>query len=61
MKKIFLYLLLINTIVIYLYINIFSPRDKFENIINNVIDINNKNVLINTYSNLIMEIVPANE
>ena len=61
MKKIFIYLLLINTFVFYFYINLFSPRYEYKNILNNIIDINNTNVLINTYSNLIMEIVPANE
>ena len=38
------------------------PRTKIDQtILEKVVDIKNTNDLINTYSNLIMEIVPANE
>jgi hypothetical protein len=61
MKKLFILLLTINLIVIYAGINTFSPRANYQNIINNIIDIKKSNDLINIYSNLIMEIVPADE
>lgn len=61
MKKIFTLLLLINALIIYIVISAIYPRIQYENLLKNIIDINNSNVLINTYSNLIMEIVPADE
>ena len=62
-KKIFITVLLINVI----FFNIFANLDnsevekKTESIEKKVVDIKSANDLINTYSNLIKEIIPANE
>lgn len=61
-KKIFASILILNIIFINFISYLIVPKIEIdENIRQKVVDIKNTNDLINTYSNLIMEIVPANE
>ncbi len=61
-KKIFASILILNVIFINFISYLVVPRIEIdEKIREKVVDIKNTNDLINTYSNLIMEIVPANE
>jgi hypothetical protein len=61
-KKIFASILILNIIFINFISYLIVPRIKIDQtILEKVVDIKNTNDLINTYSNLIMEIVPANE
>jgi hypothetical protein len=61
-KKIFASILILNIIFINFISYLIVPRTKIDQtILEKVVDIKNTNDLINTYSNLIMEIVPANE
>jgi hypothetical protein len=61
-RKIFPSIIIINVILINLIINFLNPELKIEeNVLNKLVDIKNTNDLINTYSNLLMEIGPANE
>jgi hypothetical protein len=61
-KKIFASILILNIVIINLLINLLFPpvQINFETS-QKIVDIKNTGDLINTYSNLIMEIVPANE
>jgi hypothetical protein len=61
-KKIFLSVILVSTISIYVAINYFYDIYQLDkNLLNQVVDIKNRNVLIKTYSILIKEVIPANE
>jgi len=61
-KKILASIIVLNIIFINFISGFIVPKVKVEEtIIEKVVDIKNTNDLINTYSNLIMEIVPANE
>jgi|LakMenEpi03Aug12_release.lakeMendotaPanAssembly.Ray.scaffolds.fasta_scaffold3915421_1 hypothetical protein len=61
-KKIFTSILVLNIILINIAINFLVPKIEINlELTKKVVDIKNTNDLINTYSNLIMEIVPANE
>ena len=61
-KKIFASILILNIIFINFISYLIVPKIKIDQtILEKVVDIKNTNDLINTYSNLIMEIVPANE
>jgi hypothetical protein len=61
-KKLLPSILILNIVIINLIINFLNPQVLIEELIQNkIIDIKNTSDLINTYSNLIMEIVPANE
>jgi hypothetical protein len=61
-KKIFTSILVLNIILINIAINFLVPKIEINSeLTKKVVDIKNTNDLINTYSNLIMEIVPANE
>lgn len=62
LKKIIIILFLINVIMISYFMSMYNKNEvqktiEFEK---NIVDIKNTNGLINTYSNLIKEIVPAN-
>jgi hypothetical protein len=62
-KKIFITVLLINVIFFNILVS-YSNKEiekKSESIEKKVVDIKSANDLINTYSNLIKEIIPANE
>jgi hypothetical protein len=61
-KKLFLSILSINTIVFYFIFNFIYPKIEIEQTyINQVVDIKITNEIINKYSNLVLEMVPANE
>jgi len=62
-KKVFITVFLINVIfiTILLEFNNYSILEKSKNLEKKIVDIQNSNVLINTYSNLIKENIPANE
>jgi hypothetical protein len=61
-KKILATVIILNAILINLITNYLYPKVSYSNEIDKkVIDIKNTNDLINTYSNLIISIVPANE
>lgn len=62
-KKIFITVLLVNIIFFNIFANISNSEveKKTEAIEKKVVDIKSANDLINTYSNLIKEIIPANE
>jgi hypothetical protein len=61
-KKIFASILILNIIFINFISYLIVPKIKIDQtILEKVVDIKNTNDLINTYSILIMEIVPANE
>jgi hypothetical protein len=62
-KKIFVTVFLINVIFLSVFFGISNPNEslKAENLEKIIVDIKNSNALINTYSNLIKEIIPADE
>jgi hypothetical protein len=62
-KKVFITVFLINVIFISVLaeLNNYSILQKSKEIEKKIVDIRNSNVLINTYSNLIKENIPANE
>ena len=62
-KKIFVTVFLINVIFLSVFFGISNPSEslKAENLEKIIVDIKNSNALINTYSNLIKEIIPAYE
>ena len=62
-KKVFITVFLINVIFISALaeLNNYSILQKSKEIEKKIVDIRNSNVLINTYSNLIKENIPANE
>jgi hypothetical protein len=62
-KKVFITVFLINVIFISALaeLNNYSILKKSKEIEKKIVDIRNSNVLINTYSNLIKENIPANE
>ena len=61
-KKIFTSILVLNIILINIAINFLVPKIEINlELTKKVVDIKNTNDLINTYSNLLMEIGPANE
>jgi len=61
-RKLFISILLINIIAIYSIFNFIYPKiNDSENLKKQIVDIKNTNDLINAYSNLVMEIVPADE
>jgi hypothetical protein len=62
-KKVFITVFLINVIFICALaeLNNYTILQKSKEIEKKIVDIRNSNVLINTYSNLIKENIPANE
>lgn len=61
-KKIFITLLLITSITLNFFLNQISIKnEKLEEIEKRTLDMRNTNDLIDTYSNLFIELKPANE
>lgn len=61
-KKLFLSILALNTVVFYFVFNSIYPRIEIDkSYLNQVVDIKITNEIISKYSNLVLEMVPANE
>jgi hypothetical protein len=61
-KKLFISLLLLNSIIAYIVFATLNPTLEVDkNKFNQIVDIKFTSGLIRKYSNLVMEIVPANE
>ncbi len=63
-KKVFISIILINTIFFYIFMKVLNTQEQVEKqeiIEKNIVDINKTNGLINTYSNYVEKLIPADE
>jgi hypothetical protein len=63
-KKVLISIVLINTIFFYIFLKVLMSNNQTEfttNFEKNIVDIKKSNEIIDTYSNYVNEIIPANE